>query len=81
MLTRKDKLIYVCDNINELSFDDKLEMLKIIMRSDIDPDKVQEKGNGTQITTKNLSDKTVSSLYSFVNQKIDSDELMFPIQQ
>jgi hypothetical protein len=56
-------------------------MLKIIMRSDIDPDKVQEKGNGTQITTKNLSDKTVSSLYSFVNQKIDSDELMFPIQQ
>lgn len=69
-----DMIIYIKQKTPDLALIDRKEILRIIMKSGIDDDKIQSKGNGTQIKFKEMSNSIIIQIYSFIKTKI-SDKL------
>ncbi len=65
-------IIYINDNINELKVSHRKEILQIIIGSDIEPDKIVEKGNGTQIKYSDIDKNLLKKIYNFIYNKLES---------
>jgi hypothetical protein len=52
-------VIYIIDNINDLNFKDKVDILYILIDSQMPLSKIIEKGSGTQIKFDDMSDKII----------------------
>ena len=67
-----DKYItYIHDNINELKLSFRKEILQIILYSNIDDDKVVEKGSGTQIKFSDIDSILLKNVYNYIYKKIE----------
>lgn len=62
---------YINDNINELKLSFRKEILQIILYSNIDDDKVVEKGSGTQIKFSDIDPILLRNIYNFIYKKIE----------
>lgn len=62
---------YINDNINELKLSFRKEILQIILYSNIDDDKVVEKGSGTQIKFSDIDPILLKNIYNFIYKKIE----------
>jgi len=62
---------YINDNINELKLSFRKEILQIILYSNIDDDKVVEKGSGTQIKFSDIDPILLKNIYNFIFKKIE----------
>lgn len=75
-LTENEKnkyIIYISDNINELKLNYRKEILQIIIYSNIEEEKIVEKGNGTQIKFSDLAGNNLllKNIYNFIYNKIE----------
>jgi hypothetical protein len=59
------KKSYILDNTNELILNDRKEILQIIFNSQF-RNKLNEKGNGTQVRLENLTDELITKIYEFI---------------
>jgi hypothetical protein len=69
--SRIEKLIFITDNVDNLRKEYRVELLQIILGTQTTADKVQEKGSGTQIKTKDIQNDLVNALFNFVKTKIE----------
>lgn len=67
------KLTFITDNINELSIQDRREILQIIYNSP-SRSKLKEKGNGTQIKLNDLSEQIINKIYDCVTLKLNNQK-------
>jgi len=67
-VTRTVKESFIFENINELSLQDRREILQIIYNSQF-RSKINEKGNGVQIKLEELSDTIIDKIYKTSLQK------------
>ena len=63
-MNRKEQIIYIVDNVNEISKKDRIEVLCMIKKN-----KVVEKNTGSQVSFKNIDDDTLKKIYDFVKSK------------
>jgi hypothetical protein len=64
-------VIYIIDNINDLNFKDKVDILYILIDSQMPLSKIIEKGSGTQIKFDDMSDKIIYKIYNFIYNRIN----------
>ena len=62
---------YINDNINELKLSFRKEILQIILYSNIDDDKIVEKGSGTQIKFSDIDPILLKNIYNYIYKKIE----------
>lgn len=76
VLDREDKLIYICEFMDEMNVDQRRECYQqvILARENFDEKTVKETGEGLMIPTSHLDDQTVSTLYTHIKQKLDVNE-------
>jgi hypothetical protein len=72
--TFDEKIIYICDNINELRKPHRIEILQLILGSNINRDKIKEKGCGTQIKINDIPRELIPLLYNFIRIKMKAQE-------
>lgn len=65
--------LYINDNINELKINYRKDVLQIILGSDMDEDKIVEKGNGTQIKFSDIDPVLLQNIYNFIYNKLEND--------
>lgn len=65
------QIMYIKQNVSELNFKECVGVLQILLHSDIDDQKISEKGGGTQIKYKDIPQGVVESIYNFIKQKIE----------
>lgn len=65
-------ILYINDNINELKINYRKDVLQIILGSDIDDDKIVEKGNGTQIKFSDIEPTLLQNIYNFIYTKLEN---------
>ncbi len=70
-LERKKFILYINENINELTLNFRKEILQMILCSDIDPTKIVEKGSGTQIKYENIEIELLKNIYNYIYNKIE----------
>ena len=69
---RNKYIIFIDENINELKFDFRKEVLQILLYAFIDDDeKIIEKGSGTQIKYDNIDSVLLKNIYNFIRNKIE----------
>lgn len=66
-----DMIMYIKQSIGDLSPDELKNILQIIMNSGIDENKIQEKGNGTQIKYKDIPKETIVAISNYIKNKLD----------
>jgi hypothetical protein len=64
-------ILYINDNVNELKLNHRKDVLQMIMGSEIDDDKIVEKGNGTQIKFSDIDSELIQSIYNFIYNKLE----------
>lgn len=67
-LTRKVKIEYITNNIDNLTKEQRLNFAKIIWSNDKLRNKLNEKGLGIEINSKYISDKVLNILYNFTKK-------------
>ncbi len=63
-------IMYIKQKVDDLSINDRRDILRIILKSGLNDNKIHSKGNGTQIKFRDLSSETVQSIYSYISAKI-----------
>ena len=64
------KILYIKGNIDGMSHDENKDILQIILNSNIDDKKIQEKNTGTQVKFKDLKESVICDIYNYMNRKI-----------
>lgn len=65
-----EKANYIIENINELKHAFRIEVLQIILGTQIDRKKIREKGSGTEIKVSDLHSDTIDFLYNYIRTKM-----------
>lgn len=68
---RENLLIYIDEYIDEMSFDDRHDILSVL-KMNIDRSKFKQKGDGTQIICKDISNDLLIWIYNRIYSKINS---------
>lgn len=66
--TQNNKELYIYENINDISINDRIEIVKHIYNSKF-RNKLLEKGNGVQIKFTDLDDTMIDDIYKLINKK------------
>lgn len=61
---------YISQKNNDVSVEDRRDILKIIMSSGVSNDQIHTKGNGTEIKYKNIPVDCIYRIQSFIEQRI-----------
>jgi hypothetical protein len=69
-----EKISYICDNVNELRKPYRIEILQHILGSNINRNKIKEKGCGTQVKICDIPKDLISVLYNFIKIKMKAQE-------
>lgn len=70
-----DMIILIKQRINDLTDNERKEIYQIIYNSNIDEDKIQEKGDGILIKFKDISRPTISEVYKFMIRKLGEKQV------
>lgn len=62
---------FIHNNINELKLNYRKEILQMILYSNIDDEKIVEKGNGTQIKFSDIDSILLKNIYNFIYMKLE----------
>lgn len=64
---------YISENVNELKHKDRVEVMQMILSSQIEKTKITEKGAGTQIKFVDIPKPVIYKLHNFIKNKIEND--------
>jgi hypothetical protein len=81
MATELNKVMcsYVCNNVDELNFQNRKDVMQIIFNSS-SKDSITEKGNGSQVKMDNLPDMLIRTIYDFIKQKLEAQTTEFNLE-
>jgi hypothetical protein len=81
MTTVSNKIMcsYVCNNVDELNFQNRKDVMQIIFNSS-SKGAIIEKGNGSQIKIDNLPDMLIRTIYDFIKQKLETQIIEFNLK-
>jgi hypothetical protein len=65
-------IIYINDNIQELKLNHRKEILQILLCSNIEQNKILEKGSGTQIKFADIDSNLLKIIYNNIYNKIEN---------
>lgn len=65
-------IIFIKKHINELSINERKDILQMIVNSPIEDNKIQTKGNGTQIKFCDIPKNTIMSIYGYIQNKLSN---------
>ncbi len=65
-------ILYINDNVNELKISCRKIVLQMIMGSDIEDEKIVEKGNGTQIKFSDIEASLLRSIYNYIYNNLEN---------
>ncbi len=65
-------IFYINENINDLKLNNRKDILQMIIGSEIEEDKIVEKGNGTQIKFSDISPELLQSIYNYIYNILES---------
>lgn len=68
------RLVFITDNVNELSIQDRREILQMIYNSQ-SRSKLKEKGGGTQIKLNDLSEQLIEKIYNSIVKKLADQKI------
>lgn len=68
------RLVFITDNVNELSIQDRREILQMIYNSQ-SRSKLKEKGGGTQIKLNDLSEQLIEKIYNNIVKKLADQKI------
>ena len=68
----KKFIVYINDNIQELKLNHRKEILQILLCSNIDQNKILEKGSGTQIKFSDIDSSLLKIIYNNIYNKIEN---------
>jgi hypothetical protein len=63
-------IMYIKHNVIDLSINERKDILQMIINSGIEDNKVQSKGNGTQIKFKDLQSDVIVSIHKYMQTKM-----------
>ena len=66
----ESQLDFIHENVDDLLKEDREELLRVIRGSTIDQTKIRQKEDGVQIMFDDIPREIISTLYSFVQQKL-----------
>ncbi len=69
-ITKSSLIKYIKKNIDYLNVDETREILQMLMSSDINDDKLQTKGGGTQIKFVDIPKHILVSISNFIESKL-----------
>ena len=69
---RNDIIIFIDEHIDDLSFNDKKDILTMLKNNIKDINKFKNKGTGTQINYKDLSNDLIIWIYNRISSKISN---------
>ena len=67
-MTRKVKYKYIVNNINQLSYDHKYTIVKMLLFRNID---VKQSNNGAYCMLDNIDDDMLDIIYNFIKLKLN----------
>lgn len=73
-MDKSDIIDYIIENVNELPMNNRQEIKNVLIMAGL-REKIQEKGNGIQINTKNISANTLKKLHQFIQDKLSEQKL------
>lgn len=74
-------VMYIKNNSNDLSRDERSDVLRMLMNSSIPNSKIQDKGGGVQVQFRDIPESVVLMVYNYIHTRVTSkkDELQhFP---
>jgi len=74
-MNNERRIRYIYDNVNELLVKERIEVLQMLLYSDIDGDKITEKGSGTQIKFSDIKKPMIKKIYNFIFNKLENRKL------
>jgi hypothetical protein len=66
------KVEFITQSLNNLTRDDHICVLTILLNSQIEDSKIKEKPSGTQIKIADIPPPILDDIYEFVKRKIDT---------
>jgi hypothetical protein len=75
-LDKNTIIMYITDTISELKLTHRIEILQMIIYSNIDSSKIVEKGGGTQIKFSDLSDTILENIYNYIYNKYEGNRVI-----
>jgi len=69
-VTATEMIKYIDRNVNDLMVEERKEILGMIMSSSIESNKIQTKGDGTQIKYRDIPPNVITSIYHFIKNKL-----------
>jgi len=63
-------IMYIKHNVIDLSTNERKDILQMIINSGIEDNKIQSKGNGTQIKFKDLQSDVIVLVYNYIQTKM-----------
>jgi hypothetical protein len=70
---------YICNNVDELNFQNRKNVLQIIYNSPSQK-KITEKGNGSQIKMDDLPIMLIITIYDFIKKKLETQITEFNLE-
>ena len=75
----KNKIVkyihYLSDHVDEIKLKHRRELLQIILCSNINNDKIIEKGVGSEIKFSDIDDDTLEKLYNYLKNIIENSHI------
>jgi len=71
-VTRNKYVYYVNDHVGKIKTNYRKELLQIILCSNIDENKIIEKGNGTQIKFSDINNDLLQKIYNYIYNKVEN---------
>lgn len=67
-----DIIKYIKYNVGELSNQERMDILQMIVNSSIDDNKIQTKGDGTQIKFRDMPKDLIYRIHTYIQNKLSS---------
>jgi hypothetical protein len=67
-----DMIMFIKQTVADVSLQNRKEILRIILNSGINDDKIQTKGGGTQVKFKDLNASTILVINNFLKERLST---------
>jgi hypothetical protein len=72
ILIKKSHITYIKNHVHDLTIQERLDVLNLIINSPINDNKIYSKGNGTMIRFEDMTNETIWNIYNKIKTIIDN---------
>ncbi len=71
-MEKNNHIVYIQNNVYKISVDDRQAILQMIINANVASNKIQTKGDGTEIKFSNIPAEIIRDIYHFIQQRINN---------